>query len=157
GYSDWDTPPVDLSKGRQNDPMDFGFDPLGKSEGINPHELPPEKNWKDRQVLTQEQLAEEMDRERANRKAGEASQQPELTARTPHGAVDVHRHTLNRSTSTSVALGWRSSQDGTTVRYPSQMFPDGRVFAKKAPGGSIILDGSGSMDWHTQHIVQAQK
>lgn len=157
GHSEWDDAPVPLDKDRQNDPMDFGFDPLGKTEGINPHEMPPEKNWKERQVLTKEQLQEQIDRDRVNRKAGESSQSEELTARTPHGAVDVHRHTLNRSTSTSVALGWRSSENGATVRYPSQMYPSGRVFAKKAPGGTIILDGSGSMDWHTQHIVQAQK
>lgn len=157
GHSEWDTPPVDLSKAPVNQRMEFKFDPLGKTEGIDPHERPPEKNWRDREIITKQQLQDEMDRERVNRKQGEASQATEITARTPHGAVDVHRHTLGKSTSTSVSLGWRSTQDGVTVRYPSQMFPDGRVFAKRAPGGSIILDGSGSMDWHTQHIVEAQK
>jgi hypothetical protein len=136
--------------------MKFGFDPLGKEE-MDPQKLPPELDARERKKITDQELRDEIDRERVNRKSGEASHVEELTARTPHGAVDVHRHTLSKGVSQSVALGWRSSENGSTVRYPSQMYPSGRIFAKRAPGGSIILDGSGSMSWHTQHIVEAQK
>lgn len=107
--------------------------------------------------MTQQQLQDAIDQDRINRKQGEASQSAELTAHTPFGGVDVHRHTLTKGTSMSVALGWRSSEMGSTIRYPSQLWTTGRPFAKRAPGGSIILDGSGSMQWHAQHIMDAQK
>ena len=139
--------------------MEFGFDPLGKTE-VDPNQEPAgpaEKESRTRTLVTNQQLQDSIDQERINRKQGEVSQAEELTAHTPHGAVDVHRHTLSKGVAQSVALAWRSSEMGSTVRYPTQLFNGGRVFAKRAPGGSIILDCSGSMSWHTQHIVDAQK
>lgn len=143
-------------------PGDFEFDPLAGEQNmlLNEPLHPPEpySTQRQRTALTKQELADEMARDTAERKLGLASQSSHLTSLTPYGAVDIHRHTFQRLGSVQVASAWRPTDAGSTVRYPSYLHTNaGRIFGTKARGGTIVVDSSGSMDWHHDIIRDAME
>lgn len=49
---------------------------------------------------------------------------------------------------------YRPTEEGSNPRYPHRMMSDGKVFSRKrkVPGGSVLIDDSGSMSWTTDQL-----
>jgi len=49
---------------------------------------------------------------------------------------------------------YRATDEGANPRYPHRMLSDGKVFSRKrkVPGGSVLIDDSGSMSWTTEEL-----
>jgi hypothetical protein len=153
---------VDVTKPRANEPSEF--DPNDNKgvwdDGWNAPEFNQPENTdaaRERRAAAKEEAEAEAAREAAERKQGESSISEHLTGHTAYGTVDIHRHTFTHHATRTVALSWRSNEDGAIIRYPERLYQGGRVFATRSAGGSIILDCSGSMNWHTQVIIDAIK
>jgi hypothetical protein len=89
------------------------------------------------------------------RRSGESSRFELLTAGSAFGLIDIHRHSLDRRTSQQFGLARYPRDTGTQIRYPHRLYHTGRVFGVPSPGGSILVDGSGSMSWHRETLEQA--
>jgi hypothetical protein len=50
----------------------------------------------------------------------------------------------------------RPSDEGTTIRRLDRLLVDGRVFATKRhlPGGTVLIDASGSMGWSPEELLK---
>jgi hypothetical protein len=153
------TPGVDPGKPRQNEPSEFTDDWPVDDNWNKPEFSEPEDadSARERAAAVEEEQEAEKARDRAERKQGESSVSEHLDATTPYGRVDIHRHTFTQHATRTVALSWRANEDGAVIRYPERLYQGGRVFATRSQGGSIVLDCSGSMSWHTQVIIEAIK
>ena len=54
---------------------------------------------------------------------------------------------------------YKATEEGAIPRYPHRAFSDGRIFSKrrKTPGGSVLIDDSGSMHFSTEEIEAIMK
>lgn len=106
----------------------------------------------------QEEAEEEAAWEQMERDQGlSGTNTPGADARTSGGLLDIHVHTHSSTASKVIAAQWRSSQDGTNIRYPSRLYPDGRIFGVKQRAGSLLVDVSGSMGWEQSSLEAAIK
>lgn len=162
GNQPWSTTPtltpIDPNKPRQNPPTTLHADPLAGKSGAYPQEpwadLPElHDQARTRQELNQMLRELEAEAEANKRNASEASNQETVDVSTPYGLIDIHRHTLvNRSSARAANTRWSPTDQGGPLKYPHRLFDGVRVFARHAPGGSIICDGSGSMSYHDNHL-----
>jgi len=51
---------------------------------------------------------------------------------------------------------YRATDEGANPRFPHRMLTDGKVFSRKkrVPGGSVLIDDSGSMSWTTDELKE---
>lgn len=104
----------------------------------------------------EEAIKEELEaKERAERKGGEASVSAHLDYKTPFGKIDLHRHTMTGHSTKLISLSWRASEVGGNLRAPHRLYPSARIFSARAPGGTIVVDWSGSMGWHDRDLENA--
>lgn len=61
--------------------------------------------------------------------------------------ITIHRHLDTQHNVKTVGMTWRPHHFGPKLRQPGRLYRDGKILSKHSPGGSIIFDGSGSMNW----------
>jgi hypothetical protein len=72
------------------------------------------------------------------------------------GEMRIQPCPLTRSVKAKFSRRWKPLEEGVVPRYPHRYFIDKQIFAyrKRIPGGTVLIDGSGSMSLSHDEICQ---
>jgi hypothetical protein len=72
----------------------------------------------------------------------------------PWGRMEIEEPPLTHNVRSKFNRRWKATEEGVIPRYPHRYFVDKQVFAhrRRIPGGTIIVDASGSMHLSPQEI-----
>jgi hypothetical protein len=133
-------PGVPMQDGTFDDFFDMGWDEL--EEDIRLHEVP---------AAVRAQLPTELTGRLADAAKGQMGKKATFV---PWGSLGLENPPRNQAVLGRFMKKWKATEEGVFARYSHRYFVDGRVFARrhKVPGGTVVIDASGSMSLSSAQI-----